>query len=301
MKTLIADDDATSRVMLEATMHKIGFDPTSVSDGRSAWEAMQKPDAPRLLLLDWNMPDISGLDICRMLRSRDTDDPPYVILFTARDAKADIVRGLDAGANDYITKPCDHAELRARLQVAARMLDLQEKLLEARKQLTHQALHDVLTGIFNRRAIMDNLARELSRTRRESQALNIGLYDLDHFKQVNDTHGHKVGDEALLGFVRKVQQHVRDYTAIGRYGGEEFIVLISGAPERQCELVHERIRAAVADAPIATSAGPISLTVSAGVACARPESTVDSLIDAADRALYAAKKAGRNRVVAGSG
>jgi diguanylate cyclase (GGDEF)-like protein len=296
MKILIAEDDLTSRLILTAILKKWGFDPVAAEDGGAAWDILQKPDAPRLLLLDWNMPGLDGLEICRRLRENDSRNPPYVVLLTARGEKGDIVQGLEAGANDYVSKPYDHEELQARIRVGQRMLDLQSRLMEARDALVHQATYDPLTEILNRRAILDRLAREISRTKREGGTLSVGMCDIDHFKAVNDGHGHQAGDEALVAFTRCIQGRLRDYDSFGRYGGEEFLIIAPGSMGHSGESLYERLRAGVAAAEITTNAGTISLTVSIGVAPGTGLSTVDALLAAADTALYQAKAEGRNCV-----
>ena len=297
MKILIAEDDFTSRGILTAILKKWGFDPVVTENGGAAWDALQRPDAPRLVLLDWNMPGMDGLEVCRRLRERDSRNPPYVILLTARGEKGDLVQGLEAGANDYVAKPYDNEELQARIRVGQRMLDMQSHLLEAQDALEHQATHDFLTGIFNRRAILDRLAQEISRAKRENTSLSIGMCDIDHFKNINDAYGHQAGDEALVIFTRCLQSRLRDYDSLGRYGGEEFFVIAPGSVGHSGESLYERLRAGVAAAEITTKAGIVSLTVSIGVAPGTGQSTVDALIAAADAALYQAKAEGRNRVV----
>jgi len=296
MKILIAEDDFTSRGILTAVLKKWAFDPVVTEDGGAAWNALQKPDAPRLVLLDWSMPGMDGLEICRRLRANGARNPPYVILLTARDEKGDIVQGLDAGANDYVAKPYDNEELRARIGVGQRMLEMQSHLLEAQEALAHQATHDFLTGVFNRRAIMDRLAQEISRAKREHISLSIGMCDIDHFKNINDIFGHQAGDEALVAFTRCLQDRLRAYDSLGRYGGEEFLVIAPGSVGHSGERLYERLRAGVAEAEIQTKTGAVSLTVSIGVAAGTGQSTVDALLAAADAALYQAKADGRNRV-----
>jgi two-component system, cell cycle response regulator len=296
MKILIAEDDFTSRSILTAVLKKWGFDPVAAEDGSVAWDLLQKPDAPGLVLLDWNMPGMDGLEVCRRLRENDSRNPPYVILLTARGEKGDIVQGLEAGANDYVAKPYDNEELQARIRVGQRMLELQSHLMEARDALGHQATHDPLTEILNRRAILDRLAQEISRARREEGSLSVGMCDIDHFKNVNDAYGHQTGDEALVAFTRCIQDRLRDYDSVGRYGGEEFLVIAPGSMGHSGESLYERLRAGVADAEITTKAGKISLTVSIGVAPGTGQSTVDALLATADAALYQAKADGRDRV-----
>jgi len=297
MKILIAEDDFTSRNILTAVLKKWGFDPVVTEDGRAAWDVLQQPDAPPLILLDWNMPGMDGLEICRRLREIGSSNPPYVILLTARGEKGDIVQGLEAGATDYVSKPYDNEELQARIRVGQRMLELQSHLLEARDALAHQATHDFLTGVFNRRAIRDRLKQEILRAGREKENLSVGMLDIDHFKDINDTYGHQAGDEALLVFTQCIQGGLREYDCVGRYGGEEFLVIAPGSIGLKSENLYERLRARIAGAEIATNAGSISLTVSIGVAPGTSQSLVDVLLAAADTALYQAKAGGRNRVV----
>jgi len=297
MKMLIAEDDFTSRSILTAVLKKWGFDPVVAEDGGAAWDVLQRPDAPRLILLDWNMPGMDGVEICRRMRDNNVPDPPYVILLTARDKKSDIVAGLEAGANDYVAKPYDTEELLARIRVGQRMLEMQSNLLEARDALAYQAMHDFLTGILNRRAILDRLKQEISRAGRDHGSLSVGMFDIDHFKNINDTYGHQAGDETLLAFTRCIQDGLREYDCVGRYGGEEFLVITPGSMGLNKESLYERLRARIAGAVITTNAGIVSLTVSIGVAPGTDQSTVDALLAAADAALYQAKAGGRNRVV----
>ena len=297
MKLLIADDDVTSRSILTAVLTKRGFDTVVVEDGAAAWGVLQRADAPRLILLDWNMPGMEGVEICRRLRDNNVPDPPYVILLTARGNKSDIVSGLEAGANDYVAKPYDNEELLARIRVGQRMLEMQSNLMEARDALAHQATHDFLTGVFNRRAVLERLGQEISRAKRVNGSLSVGMFDIDHFKNINDAHGHQAGDEALIAFTRRIQSGLREYDCVGRYGGEEFLVIAPGTIGKDDESLYERLRANIAEAEITTNAGAISLTVSVGVAPGTGLSSVDALLATADAALYQAKAGGRNRVV----
>jgi two-component system cell cycle response regulator len=296
MKILIAEDDLTSRAMLAGVLKKWGHEVVTTVNGAEAWQALQHPDAPRLVLLDWNMPELDGVEVCRRLRQVPTLDPPFVILLTGRSEKDDIVRGLDSGANDYILKPYDSQELRARIGVGQRMLELQASLLEARDALEHQAMHDGLTGILNRRAILERLEEELARAAREQRVLTVGMCDIDHFKRVNDTWGHQVGDEVLCGFSKRIREQLRPYDLLGRYGGEEFLVLaFGGAPGAPA--LFRRLQEQVAAHPFPTQGGALPVTVSIGVADSRLTQDPQKLVAAADQALYRAKAEGRNRVV----
>jgi two-component system, cell cycle response regulator len=301
VKILIADDDATSRLVLAGVLQKLGHEVIATVDGTGAWEVMRRPDAPALAILDWMMPGLTGVEVCRHVRSLPSDDPPYLILLTSMAEKADIVAGLDAGADDYLAKPFDPGELRARVDVGRRVTELQARLREARDALAHAAAHDPLTGALNRRALSDVLARALSAERRHREGLAIGICDVDEFKKINDGHGHQVGDEVLCGLVRQLESTLRGHDVLSRYGGDEFVVLAGHVGEaNQASIVlslYERLRASVADHPILTAAGNLSITVSFGVSVWSDGDSADDLLGAADAALYEAKRAGRNRVV----
>ena len=296
MRVLIVEDDLTSRAILAAAIRGWGWEPVVTEDGNAAWEVLQGGNAPRLVLLDWSMPGMDGLEVCRRLRQLDIPDPPYVILLTARGKALDIVEGLEAGANDYVAKPYDNAELRARIGVGQRMLALQADLVEANIVLEHEATHDPLTGVLNRRAILEALHRELSRARRENGTLTVGLCDIDHFKSVNDTYGHQVGDEVIVACTQRLCAGLRDYDWLGRYGGEEFLVIAAHPQEEPPESIYERLCACIAGRAIETGAGAVTITVSAGVTTATGNEKADALIAVADAALYKAKASGRNRV-----
>ena len=163
MRILIADDDLTSRTMLAGALSKAGHDVTTVADGAEAWRALQQPDAPPLVILDWMMPGMDGPEVVRRVRAVPSERPPYIIVLSTKGEKADIIAGLDAGANDYLAKPFDAGELRARIGVGQRMVEMQDALIESRTILAHQATHDTLTGLPNRRAILDKLCEELAR------------------------------------------------------------------------------------------------------------------------------------------
>ena len=296
MRILISEDDFTSRAMLTAVLRKWSYDPVSTENGAQAWEALQQPGAPKLVLLDWNMPEMDGVEVVRRVRTLVTSEPPYIIILTSDGAKASIVAGLEAGANDYVVKPYDTNELLARIAVGQRMLELQAKLLVARNALAFEAMHDPLTGAANRRAIMETLSSELARTRRQNTGLSIGICDIDHFKKVNDAHGHLVGDEVLCGVVHLLEGSLREYDRVGRWGGEEFLVVAPGSQEDETGKLYERLRAALAGNPIPTQAGKLSVTVSIGAATWQGNESVEELLGAADTALYRAKNSGRNRV-----
>ena len=297
MRILIAEDDFTSRIMLAAVLKKNGYEVDTTANGQEAWETMQKPDAPRLAILDWMMPKMDGLEVVRQIRAWPTEQPPYLIMLTTKSEKTDIIAGLDAGANDYLAKPFDAGELRARIEVGRRMVEMQDALLESRGALAYQATHDALTGLLNRRAILDYLHKELVRAGRHGDALAVGMCDIDHFKAINDTYGHQTGDEVLCGLAQILSGSLREYDAVGRMGGEEFLVITPLKAAIDPRSLFDRLRQQVAECRMTTRSGELSVTMSIGVASVTDGNTVDELLGVADAALYRAKVQGRNRVV----
>jgi len=288
---LIADDDYTSRRLLEIRLHKFGYEVISACDGKEAWDMIQKQDSPDMIILDWMMPGITGVDICKKIRSSDNykERYKYIILLTARGAKEDIVSGLDSGADDYLTKPFDDTELLMRIRAGRRILDLQEKL-------QYSATHDALTGILNRGAILNELEKLASRSSRENTPLSIGMLDIDYFKRVNDTYGHLAGDEILKEVCNRVMSCLRNYDLVGRYGGEEILVLTPGADQSQALLIFERIRKSICEQKMLSDEVDLTVSVSIGISTYGEDMTPKMLIQAADDALYRAKERGRNQV-----
>jgi two-component system cell cycle response regulator len=245
LRILVAEDDLTARTILVGVLKKWGYDPVTVKDGQAAWDALQQSDSPRLLILDWMMPGMDGLEVIRQVRAQFIEQPPYIILLTSKDEKGDIISGLETGANDYVRKPFIHEELYARIRVGQRTIELQTRLFETMQTLAHTATHDPLTGILNRRAILDQLSKELARARRKgnnagSLGLSVGFFDIDHFKQINDQHGHQVGDEVLKGLVGALSSQLRAYDTFGRLGGDEFVIVLNGARGRVLRVDLER-------------------------------------------------------------
>ena len=295
MRVLIAEDDLTSRKLLQTILVSWGFEVSAVEDGEQAWQVLSGEDPPRLAILDWMMPGLDGLEVCRRVRAMDSPHPPYLILLTARGSKEDIVACLEAGANDHVGKPFDRDELRARLRVGQRFEELNEKLMQTQRTLEEQAHTDVLTGIMNRRAILERLNEELARVKREGTLLTVGLLDIDHFKHTNDKFGHAAGDQVLRWVAMKANEAVRPYDAFGRFGGEEFLAILPGTGPTEAKNVFERIRLAILGSTAEAGGQSIKVTVSIGGA-SRSWGSVDELIRAADDALYEAKARGRNRV-----
>jgi diguanylate cyclase (GGDEF)-like protein len=298
MKILIADDDPVSRRLLEKTLLRAGYDVLAVPNGMAAAEQLCKPDGPRLALLDWEMPELDGPAVCREVRKKKDQGYVYMILLTAKGLKTDIVTGLGSGADDYLTKPFDSGELKARLRTGQRILHLEGRLVEARENMRFKASHDALTSLFNRGVIMELLGREISRSRRERVPTAILLCDVDHFKNVNDTHGHLIGDEVLREAARRLLLSVRSYDYVGRYGGEEFLIILNNCDPVSAPRRAEEIRRSLSDTPVHTSVGPLLVTMSMGVhqTANWGVQSVEELLHQVDGAMYAAKAAGRNRL-----
>ena len=299
MRILIADDESLSRRMLQALLAKWGYEVETSEDGNSAWEKLKTPNAPRMALLDWMMPGQNGVDVCRALRKLRPEPYTYILLLTAKGAKESIVEGLESGADDYLTKPFNPQELKARMRVGLRLLDLEDNLVQAREAMRFKATHDTLTGVWNRGAILEALERETWRSRREGPSLGVLIADLDHFKSINDTYGHPAGDTVLREVTKRMQTNVRPYDAVGRYGGEEFLILLPGCNGPDTQEKSERLREAISQFPIETPSGILKVTMSiGGVATADwPEDTANQILHMVDLALYRAKEEGRNRTV----
>jgi two-component system, cell cycle response regulator len=296
MKILIADDDPISLRMLHRILERAGYEVLSVGDGRLAAEQICLPEGPRLALLDWMMPGLDGPAVCREVRKRRSQQYVHIILLTSKNSKADIVEGLESGADDYLVKPFDPEELKARLRTGLRILQLEDDLVEAREDMRFKATHDALTSLLNRGAILELLGRELSRTGRENGCTTVLLSDLDHFKNVNDTYGHPVGDEVLREVASRLLASVRSYDFVGRYGGEEFMIVLNNCDFDKAIERAEELRKAIAQSPLRTSSGPIPVTMSVGVWASRqwPNLPQEDVLREVDTALYAAKAAGRN-------
>ena len=296
-RILVAEDDPVSRRLLEVFLVKWGFEVVLAATGLEALQLLERMDAPRLALLDWMMPGMEGVQVCRKLREFKDRPYVYVLLLTARTQKEDLLQGLDSGADDYLTKPFDSQELRARLHVGQRILDLQDKLIAAGEELLFRATHDNLTGISNRGVIMDSVRRERSRQDRGATAFAIVLADVDHFKYVNDTYGHLAGDAVLQEIARRMTGCIRPYDCVGRYGGEEFLIVVPSSDAMGALGLAERIRKDIEAKPVFAEGASISITASFGIASSTPSRLIDpqELLRFADDALYRAKANGRNR------
>lgn len=298
---LLVDDEMTTRLMISRQLTRAGYEVEAVTNGAQALEMFKKRFFP-MLLTDWDMPEINGLALCKAVREAPMEGYVYTILLTAREGKANMIEGLAAGADDYIIKPPDESELRARLNTGRRILGLEKSLRAANHRILTLSNTDALTATFNRRYFMERLPQELGRSARYGRPLSIVLCDLDHFKNVNDTHGHQAGDEVLKSFGKLLTSSVRDGSDwVARYGGEEFLIVLPETSAPNAMTFAERLRATIAAHPFQIPTGTLRLSASFGVAGfdsnqVRRDITVDQLIGFADVGLYHSKELGRNRV-----
>jgi len=296
-RILVADDDPVARSMLQAFLAKWGYQVVVVSDGLEAARILESREAPQLAVLDWMMPGAEGPEVCQRVRALHDRPYVYILLVTSRAKRGDLFKGLESGADDYLTKPFDSDELRVRLLVGQRIVDLQNKLIAAREELRFKATHDALTGVPNRATAIEAIGHERSRQIRERGSFGILLIDIDNFKRVNDTCGHLVGDVVLKTVAQQIVRCVRPYDTVGRYGGEEFLVVIPLSDASHTMSIAERIRKRIESAPVSTDSGPIHVTISCGAAVCHSDSPIEAqaLLYLADEALYRAKAGGRNR------
>lgn len=304
MKILIAEDNKISRRMLEKVFDGHEYEVFSASDGDEAWKILEEPEHPRLLILDWMMPGITGVEIVQRLRERPDGHTYYIMILTSLDTPADISFALDGGADEFVSKPYHADALRARANVGRRIVNLHSSLSEkmrlleeAHATISHQAATDELTGLYNRRFFNENLAKHLSASRRHSLQISIIMTDIDKFKAVNDTYGHSAGDLILKICANTMRSLARTEDTVARWGGEEFIILLPYTPLEGATVLAERIRCTLASDCLAGSSMPV--TASFGVAELKEGEDAEALLRRADKALYRAKDEGRNRVVLG--
>lgn len=302
MRVLIAEDDAPSRLLLQSLLTEWGYKVTAACDGEEAWRILNEYQHPSLVILDWMMPGLEGIEIVRRLRVKEEGIPHYIIIMTSSGNENAVAQALDSGADDFIGKPFNLNELRARIAVGRRinclnlaLADKLRKLETAAETISRLARTDELTGLHNRRSFKEILASALRTSRRHCHPLSLVMIDLDHFKIVNDTFGHSVGDLVLKEFAALIQEKVRGEDVAVRWGGEEFIILLSHTDREAAAALSERIRSCFEQNP--NSAAPLVLTASFGVAQFQNSDQDDDLIRRADNALYRAKDEGRNRVV----
>jgi two-component system cell cycle response regulator len=299
MRVLLVDDSAVYRKLIGDQLKSWGFDVTIAETGEAAWHVLKQPDSPKLVLLDWVLPDQDGTELCQRIRKADpTGSYVYVILLTSKEGRENMLNAMEAGVDDYLVKPFDESELKARLLVGKRILNLQDELVAARESMRHAATYDSLTGLLNRGEILEMLNRELERSRREQKPLAVIMADIDYFKKINDTFGHLFGDEALREIGKRLHANLRVYDGVGRYGGEEFLLVLpscdlEGAIQRANEL-----RQMISSTPVTSASTEKTISMSMGVAVSECTGAqeIEAMLNRADCALYVAKANGRNRV-----
>jgi two-component system, cell cycle response regulator len=293
MKILVADDDIIQRSYLQTVLIQTNHEVVVAANGEEAWQRLQEDAQLRIIITDWVMPALDGIGLIRRVRARDWPYYTYLILLTGRDSHTNMLDGLQAGADDYLTKPFDRDELIARLKIGERILDLEARLQKL-------ATHDTLTGLLNRRAFCAAAETELIRASRTGKAVSFILMDLDRFKAINDRYGHAVGDKVLCLAANNLLEHKRPYDLVARWGGEEFLVMLPNAVLHDACAVAERIRISLADIRLPLPQGEVvqshsSLGVSSSTSLGAPN-LLETLIQRADQALYRAKAAGGNQV-----
>lgn len=291
LRVLVAEDDPVTARAIYASLQEWGFQALLARNGDEAWALLQKEDV-HLAIIDWMMPGLSGLELCQRIREKTQDEEAhyiYIILLTGRDQQSDIIQGFMAGADDYVTKPFDFEELKVRLLKGVRIIEREETRLRL-------ASIDSLTKLWNRKKIMQFFQEEVERGRREGQPTGVIMVDIDQFKKINDTYGHLIGDTVLKEVATRLSRSVREYDKIGRYGGDEFLLIIPGCSLENLKRIARRVRKSVASEPIKTDKGPLKITISCGGASSSsfPQYSALNIIQAADEALLEAKAAGRN-------
>lgn len=298
VRVLVASPDPLARRALSALLHEWGYDVVAAASDEEAWLALNDADPPCLAVLECSLAGVDAPALCTRLRDRDNAPYVYVILISPSAGDADARMGLESGADDWIPRPLNHDLLRLRLRAAEHIITLQQDFRESRQALEYKSTHDALTGAWNRAEVLGILEREIARSLREGWPVSVIMIDVDHFKSVNDTYGHLAGDTALREITTRIMTSLRPYDIIGRYGGEEFVLVLGGCSPRNAVLLAERLREVVAAQPIAVSDQEVTATISMGVATwnNNEHGDIQALLRAADTALYQAKKNGRNRV-----
>lgn len=308
MRVLIAEDDPVSRLMLEATLEEWEHEVVVTSDGMRALSALQEKHAPPLAILDWMMPGMDGPEICRQLRLTPTSTPVYILLLTAKNSKEEIVAGLHAGANDYLTKPFDREELKVRVQVGARIVELQRSLAErvqeleeaiverkrAEEALRNLTLTDDLTGLYNRRGFFTMAEHHFKTARRRRQSALLIYADMDGLKHINDTWGHDEGSLAITMLAEVLRQTFRDSDVVARLGGDEFAILATDVSAAKLDDITARLWE---NLRLHNEQGTHQYKLALSIGAVRVDpgdtSTVEELTTRADQEMYKHKRGKR--------
>jgi diguanylate cyclase (GGDEF)-like protein len=296
MKVLVADDEPVNRRLLEILLNKWGYEVSVAADGHEAWQHLQSSTCPRIAILDWMMPGMDGVEVCRKIREDKSRPPVYVLLLTAKQATEDANGRFESVADDYLPKPYAAHELRARLRAAKRILELEDQLQEANDAIHVETTRDTLTGLWNRSSIIEILHREIHRAGRHGSSLTVVMVDIDHLRQINHQHGHLAGDAVMREAARRMRNSVRVYDSLGRYSGGQFVIVSPDCDRSGALSQAQRIQSKICQEEFKTFKGDFLVTISMGIAVGCNDHQAQELISAADAALTAAKKAGPSRI-----
>ncbi|MEI8131384.1 MAG: diguanylate cyclase [Leptolinea sp.] len=298
MQIAIIDDDPIARQILRSTLSRLGLEVMEFSDGNVSWNNFLT-NPPRFIITEWFIPSLRGLDLIRNIRAARFKDYTYSVILTGKEDETNVVSGLDAGADDYLTKPFDISELRARVNIGLRYLEQEDELKRAREQMERMTMYDYLTGLLSRRAIYLHLKGEIERFQREGGSMSIMTFDLDHFKALNDSYGSMVGDQALCLVAEQITQSVRPYDWTARWGGDEFLIVLPNTTLAMATEIANRIHSRITKFTINIEGKePLHVNTSIGVISTSKAANIDELIQAADETLNMAKQTGRGRVYA---
>lgn len=300
-RILVAENHGATRSMLVQMLREWGFEVVTATNGAEVLRIVAEKRPPELVILGRMLPGVDAFELCGRMSTHEGEYSPYILILAMQNDRHEVVHALESGAAEYLTTPFEAQELRARLIVATRILRRQQNLVSSRDQFRLQATKDALTGVWNRRSIFQILKEELNCAARSKRSTGVLLVDLDYFKQVNDTHGHLVGDLVLRQTSRLLRNALRAYDSIGRYGGEEFLIITPGSNEKELYELGERLRTIIEENPVRVRKNRIQITLSIGAAIASPrDGCLASVLAAADAALYDAKRFGRNRIMFGA-
>lgn len=296
MKVLVADDEPVNRRLLEILLNKWGYEVSVAADGVEAWRQLQGSAHPRIAILDWMMPEMDGIEVCRKIREEKSRRPVYVLLLTAKRATEDANGRYESVADDYLPKPYSASELKARLRAARRILELEDQLHDASNALQVETTRDTLTGLWNRSSILEILHRESDRAGRQSSSMTVLMVDIDHLRQINHQHGYLAGDAVMREAARRIRSSIRIYDSLGRYSGGQFVIVSPDCDRFAAISQAQRIQSIICEETFKTFNGDFPVTISTGIAVGCSGHQADELISAADAALAEAKKAGPNRI-----
>lgn len=300
LSIMIVDDSSSERRLLSAILERFGHDIHEIGSGEEAESLVKDANTNiDLILLDVNMPDIDGYQTASRIRRLETQlgiEWQPIIFLSGRNSPSDIAMGIEAGGDDFIIKPVNSITLQAKIHAMSRISKMRKRLINVSKKLEMQAHFDELTGIANRRHFISMLEKEIARSHRHALPLSLAFFDVDKFKNVNDTYGHKIGDDVLKGIAQKLSDSLRQEDVIGRLGGEEFCIYFPGQTLQTTQRIIERYRVMINEIPFSAKQGDFHVSASFGISELTRDDDVNHLLEKADQLLYKAKNNGRNRI-----